>query len=148
MQIRQRKKGQAIVEMALVLPIFLFLIIGIIDFGRALHVFSNLKYQCVRAARTASKRIHPTIARNAYTSTTHASLADTQAAFWNFRSPMMPEANYKNVVFSGVGTSNRTVAVSASFDLELFTPVMGALIGGENNSGAITINAQAEEAKE
>lgn len=143
-----RKKGQAIVEMALVLPIFIFLLIGIFDFGRSLHVWSNLNYQCMQATRAATKRINPLIARNIISPSSHPSLSEVQAAFWNYRSPLMPQDKYTNVTFIGVGTSDATVEVRASFNLTLYTPMVGALVGGENGDGALTIHASARENKE
>ncbi|GAB4270977.1 MAG: hypothetical protein Kow0029_08300 [Candidatus Rifleibacteriota bacterium] len=144
----KRNRGQAIVEMALVLPIFIFMLIGIFDFGRALHAWSNLNYQCMQAARVATKRINPLIARNVFSSTTHSSLSEVQEAFWKNRSPLMPQENYSNIVFNGVGTSNKTVEIGASFNLTLYTPLIGALVGGENGNGALTIHAVARETKE
>ncbi|MDN5280809.1 MAG: TadE-like protein [Clostridiales bacterium] len=144
----RKKRGQAVVEMALVLPIFIFVIIGIFDFGRALHIWSNLNYQCMQAARAATKRINPLIARNLFTPSTHPTLEEVQAAFWKFRSPLMPEDQYSNVTFTGVGTSDTQVEVKASFNLTLYTPLVGALVDGENGGGALTVTASARENKE
>ncbi|MDD2997744.1 MAG: pilus assembly protein [Candidatus Riflebacteria bacterium] len=144
-----KNKGQAIVEMALVLPIFIIVVIGIFDFGRALHCWSNINYQCVQAARTATKRINPLIARNWFTASTHPPLEEVEPVFWKFRSPMMPQDKYSNVSFTGVGTSDKIVEVRASFSMTLYTPLIGALVGGENKeSGALTIHAFAREQKE
>jgi hypothetical protein len=154
MLFKNRKKGQQLVEMALTLPIFIMIIVGIVDFGRALHCWANLNYQCVQAARAATKRIHPLIARNVFSKDTHPPLGQETGVdgvwdvFWKFRSPMMPEADYSNLVFSGVGDSNQTVEIKASFNMSLMTPLIGALVGGSNRDGAITISAQASERKE
>jgi Flp pilus assembly protein TadG len=143
-----RKSGQAVVEMALVLPIFIFVLIGIFDFGRALHTWSNLNYQCVQAARAATKRINPLVARNAFSATTHPPLSEVQQAFWQFQSPLMPRSNYSNITYTGIGNSNRTVEVKASFNLKLYTPVVGSLVGGEKKESGLTIHAIAKENKE
>lgn len=152
--IRKRKKGQAVVEMALVLPIFIFVLIGIVDFGRALHSWAGLNFQCVKAARAATRRIHPLIARNVFSKDTHTPLGQETNVygvwdvFWANRSPFMDEADYNPPVFTGVGENSRTVEVKASFNLSLMTPMMGSLLGGENKSGALTIYASAFEQKE
>lgn len=44
---RNRRQGQALVEMALVLPFLLLLVVGIIEFGRAFYY----KQQAINAAR-------------------------------------------------------------------------------------------------
>jgi hypothetical protein len=142
------RKGQAIVEMALVLPIFIFLLIGIFDFGRALHAWSNLNYQCMQAARAATRRINPLLARNVISPTTHPNLNEVQTAFWKFRSPLMPQDSFTNLSFSGVGNNSPTVEIKASFNLTLYTPLVGALVGGSNKQGALTIHASARENKE
>lgn len=143
-----KKNGQAVVEMALVLPIFIVLLIGIFDFGRALHVWSNLNHQCVQAARAGTKRINPLIARNVFSTSTHPPLEELQTEFWRYRSPLMPQDQYSNLTFSGVGTNDQTVEVKASFNLTLYTPILGSVIGGEKGSGALTIHASAQERKE
>ncbi len=143
-----RRKGQGVVELALVLPIFLFVIIGIVDFGRALHSWACLNYQCVQAARAATKRIHPLIGANMFTADTHTSEADVSSTFWKFRSPMMAPESFNGPVYTGVGTGAETVTVSASYDMSLMTPVLGKLVGGSSKDGAITISALASEDKE
>lgn len=143
-----RRKGQAVVEMALVLPIFIFVLIGIFDFGRALHTWSNLNFQCMQAARSATKRINPLIARDVFGVNTHPDLSEVQTAFWKNRSPMMPESQFTNISFSGVGTNVREVEVRASFKLSLYTPLMGSVVGSSNSDGALLISAVAKENKE
>lgn len=145
---KKNKSGQAVLEMALVLPIFLIILIGIFDFGRALHCWSNLNYQCMKAVRAGTRRINPLIARSVFSSTTHPSLNEVQQAFWQFRSPLMPEDSFSNITFTGVGTSERTLEISASFNLSLYTPILGGLVGGNSKEGAITIQAVAREEKE
>lgn len=143
-----RRKGQAVVEMALVLPIFIFVLIGIFDFGRALHTWSNLNFQCMQAARAATKRINPLLARNVFSASTHPSLTEVQTAFWKNRSPLMPQSNFSNISFAGVGTNNTSVEVRASFQLSLYTPLLGSLVGGNNGESGLLISAVATENKE
>jgi len=141
------KRGQAVVEMALVLPIFLMIILGIFDFGRAMHAWGTLNYQCVRAARAATIRTIPSL--RGYGVNTHTSYEDVDRVFWAFRSPMMAKDDYDNsVVFRGVGVGTDTVEISASYKLTLVTPVIGTMVGGSESSGILTINAIARENKE
>jgi TadE-like protein len=39
---RRRGRGQALVEFALVLPVFLLIIFGVVDFGRAVYGFNTI----------------------------------------------------------------------------------------------------------
>ncbi len=51
---RKKRRGQAVVEFALVLPIFLLLILGALDFGRAYYRLHLLTNAAREGARTAS----------------------------------------------------------------------------------------------
>lgn len=150
----KHNRGQAVVEMALVLPVFIFIIVGIFDFGRALHSWSTLNYQCVRAARAATRRISPLIANNRRLPISFMPLGQEPEVygvwdeFWKYRSPAMAEADYENLSFTGVGTTTEDVTISASYKMTLMTPFLGSLVGGSNNDGTITISAQAREKKE
>lgn len=48
------EKGQSLVEFALVLPILLLLLFGIVDFGRIFHVYLTMDHAGREAARAAS----------------------------------------------------------------------------------------------
>jgi len=48
------QKGQSLVETALILPILIMLLFGIVDFGRILHAYLTLDHAGREAARTAA----------------------------------------------------------------------------------------------
>jgi hypothetical protein len=50
---RSRSTGQALVEFALIIPIFLVLLMGIFDFGRVVWASNSLAYAAREAARFA-----------------------------------------------------------------------------------------------
>ncbi|MGO4886404.1 TadE/TadG family type IV pilus assembly protein [Anaerobacillus sp. MEB173] len=71
------QKGQATVELALSLTILLFLLFGIIDFGRIFHSYLTLEHAGREAARVASvggtdAQIHERISAAAPTLTSSA----------------------------------------------------------------------------
>lgn len=41
-RLRDRSRGQALVEFALILPIFILLLVGIFDFGRAIYAYNTI----------------------------------------------------------------------------------------------------------
>jgi Flp pilus assembly protein TadG len=47
----QEEKGQSLVEMALLLPVLLLILVGIIDFGRVLYSYSHLHLATQETAR-------------------------------------------------------------------------------------------------
>lgn len=51
---REKRSGQAVVEFALVLPIFLLLLLGAVDFGRAYYRLHLLTNAAREGARTGS----------------------------------------------------------------------------------------------
>lgn len=141
--------GQAIVEMALVLPLFIFMILGIFDFSRAFHAWSNLNYQCTRAARLAARRINPLIGRNIFSNKTHTESESVREIFWQFRSPLMATDNYLEPEFAGVGNSDRVVEVRAGYRISLYTPLIGKLISDDHGStNSILLRAATQERKE
>ena len=140
------RRGQAVVEMALVIPLFLLVVMGIIDFGRAMHAWSALNLQCVEAARVGAKRRF--LLFNNFDANSHASLSKVQDAFWRNLSPLTPRADVTGPVIEGVGDSSKIVKVSCSFNMNLITPVLGSLVGGESKGGGLTLSATAEQGKE
>jgi len=150
---KKQKKGQALVEFALVLPIFLIVVFGIIDFGRILHSWASLNNQCVNAARAGAKRNTFLFGNSLFLNDSHASEQAVLDAFWSMQSPFMQsrgDFNQDNPdnkpTLSGVGTNNPTVSVSASYRLSLITPFLSSAIG--NKDGTFTINAVSSEDKE
>jgi len=51
---RPRTSGQSLVEFALVLPVFMFLVFGILDGGRAILAYNNVAQSTRNVARVAS----------------------------------------------------------------------------------------------
>ena len=143
----RKKRGQGIVELALVLPIFIFVFLGIVDFGRAFHSWSTINHMCVSAARVACKRQMLNIATNVYTPTTHASVEAVTAEFWKYISPLTPQSKI-TLDMVGVGTSGDTVTIKATVQFEPWFPFAGALMGESGSKGAITLSTVALQRKE
>jgi len=53
------ERGNAMVEFAIILPLLLIVVFGIIDFGRALYTANNLTAAVREGARLASTQISP-----------------------------------------------------------------------------------------
>ena len=90
---RQRKKerGQALVELAIVLPILLLILMGIFDFGRIFHGYLSVTTAAREAARQASLgRTDAEIYATAFASATPleaAQLVVTVTPGFNTRTP-------------------------------------------------------------
>jgi len=150
------RTGQATVELALVLPLFLLLVFAIVDFGRTFHVWLCINLQCVEAAFEGSKRINQLVARNAYNGKTHVSLAQVDAAFNAHRSPMIVPTNYRNPSspevfapkYSGIGDSSREVKVEVGYRMEMITPCIGEIFRLITGKPEIVLWASAAKQKE
>ena len=55
----QQQQGTAMVEMALVMPILLFLVLGIVDFGRVMNYWNNVNQIASDGARFAAVNRNP-----------------------------------------------------------------------------------------
>ena len=107
---RQRERGQALVELALVLPILLLVLMGIVDFGRVFHGHLAVTSASRQAAREAS------LGRTD---------AEIMTAARNAASPLAPEQIVVTVTpaFSArqAGTS---IEVTVTYSLEIITPLI------------------------
>ncbi len=56
-----QSRGQAIVEVALILPVFILVLVGIFDVGRAVYAFNTLSNAAREAARVGIVDQNPTI---------------------------------------------------------------------------------------
>jgi Flp pilus assembly protein TadG len=54
---RRTRRGQALVEFALAIIVFLVLVMGIVDFGRGIYTYNGVSQAAREVARTAS--VHP-----------------------------------------------------------------------------------------
>lgn len=119
---RRREDGQAMVEFALILPIFLLILCGIIDFGWLFYNQLSLNNACREGARYAV--VHT------------AENADTQAIINHME-------NLTSTVFANDGVditatysspSDPTagdITVSMQAEISFFTPVLSSVLGKE-----------------
>ena len=123
---RHRQKGQNLVELALVLPLLLLLLAGIVDFGRAFYGFIALENAAREGARYAAAHVN--------SDDTSLTLARRRAADEAAKMVVVPVAVTATKI--GVG-ANMAVRVVVAHDLQLIT---GIVAGG----GTITIHGNAE----
>lgn len=108
------RKGQAAVEMALVLPLLLLILLGILEFGRILSgwmVISNASREGARAAALGS------------TNTVIEQRIDDASATLNLEDIIV------TVTPSGTRLRGTSVKVHVHYTIELITPFIGAIVG-------------------
>ena len=112
---RKTERGQAVVEMALVLPILLMLVFGIIEFGRILNTYmivTNLSREGAREGAVGG---------------TDAQIIEVVENGANL------DVSLINTVIDPLSAAPRprgsSVTVIVSYDVDIIAPVIGTLIG-------------------
>jgi hypothetical protein len=91
-----RRRGQALVEFALVIPIFLLVLVAIFDLGRAVFAYNTLTNAAREGARTAIvNQYKPTIVARAKQSTAIVELNDpsVQVDFYQVNADGTPDTS-------------------------------------------------------
>lgn len=143
----RRRRGQAVLEMALVLPLFLVVVMIIYDLGIGLHLWTNLNQAVVAAARDGSKRFIPH-----YQVYRYARDPDCiPRTFFDNLSPLMTRTNFyagynpKFEVITDTASKAVAIRVVAKYRHTLVTPIIATLIGEPGGEGTLVIAAEAEE---
>jgi hypothetical protein len=127
MKKKKNNKAQALIEFALVFPIFIFLIFAIVDFGRAFYQHTLLNRACKEAVRTAVVT-QPPINANL--------IAQNAVTFYNQRKFCGADVTPANITvrIPGVGgvpgdlsTDPITVQATRQFQTTIFDRLIGAL---------------------
>jgi Flp pilus assembly protein TadG len=117
---RRKEQGQDLVEYALILPIFLLVVMGIFDMGRAVYYYSALQNSVREGARYGI--IHP---------------EDINGIEDAVRQKAVGLDIRGLDIFTSYPT-NETIQVRATFSFPIITPFIGALF----NSSEISLSGQ------
>ena len=118
----KNNKGAVLVEFAMVLPIFILILIGTIEFGIVLHDYSLLQSASREGARAGA-------------------VGFTQAAIEQRVRDFALELNNTGLTIeinNAQGVRGTTVSVRASYPVPLITPLMKSIVGSSS------FNLQAE----
>lgn len=107
----RRKRGQALVEMALVLPILLLLVFGIVEFGRIYHCHMTLTSATREGARAGSVG------------------AKTEVVEQTVKDNLFGLNEEKVSITIDSGSRGNPYEVEAVYSLEIITPVISLIIG-------------------
>lgn len=106
------EKGQSLVEFALVLPLLVLLLFGIIDFARVFHVYLTMDHAGREAARAAS--IGNDVSEIKNTAVNDAASIGLTA---------------DKVVISGTRNSGTDVTIIITYPINFLTPIIGEIVG-------------------
>ncbi|MFS0775391.1 TadE family protein [Neobacillus sp. 3P2-tot-E-2] len=105
------ERGQSLVEFALIVPVLIFLLIGIIDFGRVLHAYLTIDHAGREAARTASiGKDEATIKSKAVSQGSSIGLTTGQ-------------------VIVTTGSSGTEATITITYPITFLTPIIGSVVG-------------------
>ncbi len=124
------EKGQSLVEFALILPLLLLLVIGIIDFGRVFHAYITIDHAGREAARKASIETDNgiTVPQIQTYAGQKAAGIDTSKLTVGVTYDVDSEGNKENV------------NIAISYPVQIFFPFIGAIINNtESPSGEQSI---------
>jgi Flp pilus assembly protein TadG len=123
---RPFRRGQALVEFALVLPILVLVVLGIFDFGRAIFAYNTVSNAAREAARVAI--VNQTDAGIVAEAVDHAVALHLD--------PTAVDISYANSDLSGGPPCNVTprrngcvVEVTVTYEYNAATPFVDALVG-------------------
>ncbi|WML59145.1 TadE/TadG family type IV pilus assembly protein [Neobacillus sp. PS2-9] len=106
------ENGQSLVEFALVLPLIVLLLFGIIDFSRIFHVYLTMDHAGREAARAAS--IGNDVSEIKNTAVNDATSIGLTA---------------DRVAISGTRNSGTNVTITITYPITFLTPVIGEIVG-------------------
>lgn len=109
------EKGQSMVETALILPIILLLLFGIVDFGRIFHAYLTLDHAGREGARLASIQSEDNVIKDRITASV-AGLDDTKLTI--------------SIAPAGASTrpSGTDVTITLAYSIDFLTPFLDPLL--------------------
>lgn len=126
---RDRQKGQSLVEFALILPFLILLLSGLLDLGRAYYVLVTLKDMAAEGVSYAA--IHPYDARGIWNRAAQASGGMITV------SPDDVDVDYPPVMYVGA-----PITVTVRYSFRCITPFVGDLFP----NGVIPLRGRATQA--
>jgi Flp pilus assembly protein TadG len=140
--LKKRQKGQSLVEFSLMLPVFLILVFGIIDFGMGLRAYITVAQATREGARFASIG-NPGGGSGVCTSTTSGTAhAKACAAMGGLDAT---EATV-NVTYPNGQVPGQSVRVAATYDYEYITPLSAVInfFSGGSMGDSVTVSASTD----
>lgn len=139
-----RERGQALVEFSISIVIFLMLLMGVVDFGRAIYQYNGVSQAAREIARVTS--VHPgpdfttTIGRSAET---NAVIATQGGLIPNLGAPTMSCVEIDGTSVSGGCLPGNSIKVTISAPYTPITPLLG-LVGTWSLSSTSSVVLQGE----
>ena len=118
-QVRRRSRVQALVEFALVIPLLIAIMLGIIDMGRAISAYGTVSEAARTAARVAIVDQNVTAIQTAVT-------GDPRIAWLGLTAANVPAPNYSCTAPYSLGC---VVTTTVTYQFQPLTPLITAVLG-------------------
>ena len=128
---RRDDRGQTITEFALILPIFLLVLVGIVDFGRAVYASSTIQNAAREAVRVAIVNQNLTVIDTEAIEHAVALGVDGADVDVNFLDPDYTAGDCTTTPDVGC-----IVEVEVRYAYNAATPILGNIVGTINMSGS------------
>ena len=137
MRERHRDRGQALVEFALVLPIFILLLIGLFDVGRLVFINNSVSEAAREGARWGA------VQNRSVDATGRASIGQhVLGGLTGVPTPDVTVSCERNGASQSQCSSNDILVVTVSTPVQLATPLMDRLLGTPvvTSTSKVTVN--------
>jgi Flp pilus assembly protein TadG len=124
-------RGQTIVEFALILPVFILVLVGIVDFGRAVYASSTIQNAAREAVRVAIVDQNLTVIETE--AIEHAVALGIDAADVDV---IFLDADYTSGPCSTTPAVGCIAEVEVRYTYNAATPILGNIVGTINMSGS------------
>jgi Flp pilus assembly protein TadG len=140
---RLRARGQGLVEFALIFPIVILVLFGIVDFGRAIYAYNTVANASRQGVRVAIVNQNPSgtgclgASGGNPPDTTKVSAADCAAAAAIAMGPVTVSVTYRDptdTTACSPAAVGCIAVVTTSYQFRAITPVISALVGAINLS--------------
>lgn len=139
MKDRKNQKGQSLIEFALILPLFIVLVIGFFDFGRAIFYYSSLTNAVREATRFAIVNRDAILAEEAENlSECDGTISDNPLKLkvmeyaFGVNEDMFDPCTDIIVVITRAGSSNQmleAVSIEVTLNFQPITPILSQIVG-------------------
>lgn len=134
--LRDRSRGQALVEFAVVVPVFVLLLLGITDLGRAVYAYHTLNNAAREGARQAIVDQYEAHIKDVAATQAVGVGATAADVYVDYRAPSTPEV--ENSCDANVGADavvGCIAVVRVTYDYTAATPVIGNIVGTVEMAG-------------
>jgi Flp pilus assembly protein TadG len=143
----RRSRGQSLTEFALILPILLLIIFGVVDFGRAIYAYNAVSNAAREGGRTAIVNQTASDIRSRAIQQATALGIDAASVSCPPAGPSGVCIQFKNATLTAdcspaTGALGCVAVITVKYSMTPLTPIIGSIIG------SIPISAQTKQAIE